>query len=52
MSDRSPFYTPFYPGGFAPQKPPRAKSLEETQTHLQTGQPFAVRPGGDRKSVV
>lgn len=51
MSDRSPFYTPFYPGGFAPQKPPRAKSLEETQTHLQTGQPFAVRPGGASHSV-
>ncbi len=41
----------FYPGGFAPQTPPRAKSLHDVQQHLQSGGPFAVRPGGASHSV-
>lgn len=41
----------FYPGGFAPQIPPRAKSLRDVQEHLETGKPFAVRPGAASHSV-
>ncbi len=41
----------FYPGGFAPQVPPRARSLGDVQRHLETGGPFAVRPGAASHSV-
>lgn len=47
MSDRSPFYQ----GGFGSYQPPRVKSLSQAQPYLQSGDPFAVRPGGSSYSV-
>lgn len=48
MSSRD---TPLLGGGFEPQNPPRAKSLDQARSLSQMGVPFVIRPGGSGTSV-
>lgn len=42
---------PFFPGGFSPSTPPRARSLSQARRMTEGGTPFAVRPGSSSHSL-